>query len=991
MSKIDDAISAIMRAKDIESVIGSIKSIDRKKTTIDELVINYGWTRIDDSTAILSKYGKDWFMIKPSSTPDIAVITAPSGEGRVRAKVSIYKNIYDEAKKTSEYFNKLIDGDINRNTRIDNLDDKTYEIPEYTEEEITELAQGLFNPFHIPPYEWDVDKRREQDIPYIEKAIADARAAVKSKTIQDHIKLQTFLNLGISAVSYKQEKYATDKRSEVLNYAPPKMIKLMGKNPNLADPQFWIDQANLAVRDRMSIEEIVNYKMPNSLIDEQNTAVVVDRTHLNAILSRLSNEKSRLSLATNDSERQLRAVFVAQMEKELADERKYLGEKYPGWSDVNELPEIDDDELLRQLQANDDGKSIAEQKAELARMEGKGAATEPAAAQNEGGATSIRQLSAEDRETFRILRGTRNAAQFFHLPKAQAALEKLDVKLADIDAQKKEWESSVKFARGNNLDGEVKRATEALNQLSVMSGEVYRKRIKAFEKVEHWKKLAENTSAKLEKMVKGSGNPFFDVASQSEITDPAARAQKAKDLAADGKAYQSEINAKTAEGKSKPESKNYPPVVVQKDVAEQIQAKNKPAGRENIVKTAKGSKIATAFHVVEASDLIVSHDENGNENPLYPQELQPRDRSRDSSIAWVEKTSKTLDPDSLGKTSRADTGAPIIGPDGVVESGNGRSMAIKQAYKNGMADEYRDWLIEEAEYFGLDSGKIKSMRAPVLVRVRTQEVDRAAFAVEANQDDKLSLTATEKARSDAKRLTPDLMALFEPSESGDLLAPSNQRFIRGFLQSLGNTEAAQYSTSDGKPTASLIDRIQSAVFAKAYKDERLLELMADSAKPEIKNVIVALNAAAPEFIRAREFSEAGIEVSLDDQAIAAVIEATNIIRSAKNTGQSVDEFVSQAGLFGDIPPEVAAVAVFISENNRSAKRLGAAFKAMAKFVRIELEKGSTVDMFGDPVASMKDVIEAANRELESEFGQGGSISLFESLNGYGDGVFDIFA
>lgn len=235
-----------------------------------------------------------------------------------------------------------------------------------------------------------------------------------------------------------------------------------------------------------------------------------------------------------------------------------------------------------------------------------------------------------------------------------------------------------------------------------------------------------------------------------------------------------------------------------------------------------------------------------------------------------------------------------------------------------------------------------------------------------------------------------------------MLAPSNQRFIRGFLQSLGNTEAAQYITSDGKPTASLIDRIQSAVFAKAYKDERLLELMADSAKPEIKNVIVALNAAAPEFIRAREFSEAGadsasetlasgIEVSLDDKAIAAVIEATNIIRSAKNTGQSVDEFVAQAGLFGDIPPEVAAVAVFISENNRSAKRLGAAFRAMARFVRIELEKGSTVDMFGDPVASMKDVIEAANRELESEFGRGGSISLFESLNGYGDGVFDIFA
>lgn len=989
MSKIDDAISAILRAKDIDSVIGSIKSIDRKKTTIDELVINYGWTRIDDSTAILSKYGKDWFMIKPSSTPDIAVITAPSGEGRVRAKVSIYKNIYDEAKKTSEYFNKLIDGDINRNTRIDNLDDKTYEIPEYTEEEITELAQRLFNPLHIPPYEWDVDKRREQDIPYIEKAIADAMAAVKSKTIQDHIKLQTFLNLGISAVSYKQEKYATDKRSEVLNYAPPKLIKLMGKNPNLANPQFWIDQANLAVRDRMSIEEIVNYKMPNSLIDEQNTAVVVDRTHLNAILSRLSNEKSRLSLATNDSERQLRAVFVAQMEKELADERKHLGEKYPGWSDVNELPEIDDDELLRQLQANDDGKSIAEQKAELARME----------------------ATPKDVPLGKPYRSFKEWYDDADMPERLPDGRWIDLETGLVFEGNSESEPPKSWVEKNR----ERRRAATLRAIEKID-EQKRKELNAAPLADLKSKIQRDSDFRGERIARIGYGPHSaeyvrqvsvvaelgkEILSEIESAgDAGPRTNAAKAIKEKYLQYQELLKESDREqNKAWDKAKA---LGVLKDASEKIQAKNKPAGRENIVKTAKGSKIATAFHVVEASDLIVSHDENGNENPLYPQELQPRDRSRDSSIAWVEKTSKTLDPDSLGKTSRADTGAPIIGPDGVVESGNGRSMAIKQAYKNGMADEYRDWLIEEADYFGLDSGKIKSMRAPVLVRVRTQEVDRAAFAVEANQDDKLSLTATEKARSDAKRLTPDLMALFEPSESGDLLAPSNQRFIRGFLQSLGNTEAAQYSTSDGKPTASLIDRIQSAVFAKAYKDERLLELMADSAKPEIKNVIVALNAAAPEFIRAREFSEAGadsasetlasgIEVSLDDQAIAAVIEATNIIRSAKNTGQSVDEFVSQAGLFGDIPPEVAAVAVFISENNRSAKRLGAAFKAMAKFVRIELEKGSTVDMFGDPVASMKDVIEAANRELELEFGQGGSISLFESLNGYGDGVFDIFA
>ncbi len=132
----------------------------------------------------------------------------------------------------------------------------------------------------------------------------------------------------------------------------------------------------------------------------------------------------------------------------------------------------------------------------------------------------------------------------------------------------------------------------------------------------------------------------------------------------------------------------------------------------------------TGFAVVEASSLIVSHNADGSENPDYPQELQPRDRGRATSQAWVSKTAQYIDPESLGKTSRADTGAPIVGPDGVVESGNGRTMAIREAYRQGKADDYRNWLIEEAEYFGLSADAIKAMKQPVLVRVRSSEVNK---------------------------------------------------------------------------------------------------------------------------------------------------------------------------------------------------------------------------------------------------------------------------
>ena len=290
--------------------------------------------------------------------------------------------------------------------------------------------------------------------------------------------------------------------------------------------------------------------------------------------------------------------------------------------------------------------------------------------------------------------------------------------------------------------------------------------------------------------------------------------------------------------------------------------------------------------------------------------------------------------------------------------------------------------------------KVKAMRKPVLVRVRTSQIDRAAFAVEANQDDKLAMTATEKARADARRLTDGMIALM--TDNGDLTAVANQPFLSAFLKSLGDAEAAQYSTSDGKPTSTLIARVQAAIFAKAYNDDRLLELTADAAKPEIANIISALNFAAPEFIQAAaldtEASDAAskklvdsIETSLNAQAVNAILGATNVLKQAKEAGMQVDEFIKQQGLFADIDPAVAAMAVFISKNNRSGKRMGTAFKAMATFVKGEIQRRQTTDMFGAPEPiGFEAIVAAANREMDRVFGEGSFaievVDLFASKN-----------
>lgn len=70
---------------------------------------------------------------------------------------------------------------------------------------------------------------------------------------------------------------------------------------------------------------------------------MTDYTHLAALESRLSHEKARLGAAKTASECALRCVWVKGIEKEIADERNFLG--------LHETPfmEMTDNELLAEL------------------------------------------------------------------------------------------------------------------------------------------------------------------------------------------------------------------------------------------------------------------------------------------------------------------------------------------------------------------------------------------------------------------------------------------------------------------------------------------------------------------------------------------------------------------------------------------------------------------------------------------------------------------
>ncbi|MGL5472623.1 MAG: hypothetical protein ACRDCT_31310, partial [Shewanella sp.] len=154
--------------------------------------------------------------------------------------------------------------------------------------------------------------------------------------------------------------------------------------------------------------------------------------------------------------------------------------------------------------------------------------------------------------------------------------------------------------------------------------------------------------------------------------------------------------------------------------------------------TLKDDCIAAQYAAVDVSELVASNHLNGAINESYPQALQPRNRTTFEAVNKLAQQSQNIEFSRLNVSEKTDIGAPIIGEDMIVESGNGRVMALCKAYAEGNAHSYRYNLWQHAKRFGLHPNVIESINRPVLVRVRLTAVNRAQFAKDCNVDTEIS-------------------------------------------------------------------------------------------------------------------------------------------------------------------------------------------------------------------------------------------------------------
>lgn len=135
-------------------------------------------------------------------------------------------------------------------------------------------------------------------------------------------------------------------------------------------------------------------------------------------------------------------------------------------------------------------------------------------------------------------------------------------------------------------------------------------------------------------------------------------------------------------------------------------------GKEIQIKMPNGDSRKGQFAIVELSEIKASHNEKSYGNtegyPLDANGENVNDRNYTGDVnsqAKIIEYAQNLEPDRLITTSRTPAGTPIITVDGIVVSGNNRTMSLKLAVADypEKYDEYKRFLAEEIEAFGFEN------------------------------------------------------------------------------------------------------------------------------------------------------------------------------------------------------------------------------------------------------------------------------------------------
>ena len=369
-----------------------------------------------------------------------------------------------------------------------------------------------------------------------------------------------------------------------------------------------------------------------------------------------------------------------------------------------------------------------------------------------------------------------------------------------------------------------------------------------------------------------------------------------------------------------------------------------PAGKETVLHT-PSSEVRAVYRLVEADTLQPSHNAfTFEKNPQYPKGVQERTyHSSKNAQAEVIRQGDDYKGEFVVNTDPTAINGPAqMTPSGIVVGGNNRVMAAQRAYANNRAGNYRKYLEENIEEFGLKREQAASMEKPVLVReILDGPRDAEGLRVlgsELNKDFKKGLSEIEEAVSAGKSLsteTANKIALeFEGlGETGTLraLMDKDPTLFRDALLKdnvLKESDLPKYFTELGTMNGAGKNFVENSLVGAAIRDADLMQSLP-------RELLVKFERLVPQMIELGNRSDSW-------NIMGDVREAARQVTSAQVRGIKLADQLGQRDMFGGgVSQEVAAIARTLATKPTEVSK---AFKQYVADARTDVPGQAT--MFG---------------------------------------------
>jgi hypothetical protein len=191
-----------------------------------------------------------------------------------------------------------------------------------------------------------------------------------------------------------------------------------------------------------------------------------------------------------------------------------------------------------------------------------------------------------------------------------------------------------------------------------------------------------------------------------------------------------------------------------------------------------------------------------------------------------------------------------------------------------------------------------------------------------NEPEVATMSATETAQADARKITPEMLETLNPSDTGIINMVNSGDFIRQFVREVvPKADQGDFYDAKGIVSKKGLERVKNAVIAKVYKDPALVAALVESTEKVAKRVGEAMIVAAPSFAKVQQGIELGelhdLDISMD---VGLAMEKLSALR---RQGVDLKDWMPQTGLGEDVSPFQKLLVGLLGAHKPTQESLGA--------------------------------------------------------------------